>query len=289
MQLSILETLADNASAYHNKRIMISLSGGINSAAVACYAGEYLREEIGEEIWAFYVHFEEHSPGTQDFVDDIVSYLKTKFKKVHFKQITQSVLKYFKESKMIPHPSLSPCTAVLKRFPIQEFKVKNKIDYDLIGYIRTEKKRIQNQKRRGGHLDKMYPISHLDDEDCFSLVKRIIGWYPDIYKIKWTDERILPFLKCHRVYMGEKAFNIAKKYAIRGYNHAKSIRVFAHNNCLPCKNVQTWEYYMVKLFFPEFFKKAMQTANSLEQHWGREADKLTEAGQNASCGFCKLD
>jgi len=43
-----------------DKRVMIGLSGGINSMAVLCWLIE--QEDKPKDIWLFYAHFEEHSP-----------------------------------------------------------------------------------------------------------------------------------------------------------------------------------------------------------------------------------
>lgn len=52
--------------------------------------------------------------------------------------------------------------------------------------------------------------------------------------------------------------------------------------------MQTWEYYLVKLFYPSYFENAMKTAEKLNSHWGRKADELNEAGQTASCSYCSF-
>lgn len=285
MQLSIYETLSD--VNYKGKRVMIGLSGGINSAAVAAYLNTMV-EDKPDELFLFYADFEEHSDETEKFVHEIVRYCEKNFKKVSFTQSKNSVNDFFIKSKMIPHPSVAPCTRMLKIEPIVKYMSENKIDVDLVGYVRAENRRIKNQLKRGV-VNKSYPISHLTDEDCFSLVEKEIGWYPSIYDIKWTDQRIIPFFKCHKPHIPENQYKIVLKYAVRGFGYNKSSRVFAHNNCLPCKNMQTWELYMVKLFFPVKFKKAMETASIINSHWGRNADDLNKSGQAAACSFCSFD
>ncbi|MGB0861419.1 MAG: phosphoadenosine phosphosulfate reductase family protein [Saprospiraceae bacterium] len=286
MQLSIYETLQDTWN-YSDKRVMIGLSGGINSMAVLVYLAKMVKEKP-KKLFLFYAHFSEHSTETQKFVLSGYNYAKKHFEEVVFEQTNNSVNDFFISQKMIPHPSVAPCTRILKIEPIVRFMKKNQIDVDLVGYVRSENRRIKNQLKRGV-TNKEYLISHLDDNDCFSLVKKEIGWYPSIYDIKWNDKQIINFLKCHKDFIPTKQYIIALKYAVRGYGYNGSSRVFSHNNCLPCKNMQTWEYYLVKLYYPEHFNKAMETAEKLNAHWGRKADDLNEAGQTASCSYCAFD
>jgi hypothetical protein len=286
MQLTIFETLQDTWN-YSDKRVMIGLSGGINSAAVLAYLAKNVIDKP-KELFLFYAHFEEHSDDTFSFVNACIDYAKNNFKTVHFTKQDNSINQLFRDKNFIPHPKISECTKTLKILPIIEYMAINKIDVDLVGYVRSERNRINRQIRTGAK-NKEYLISHLTDDDCFSLVKQEIGWFPAIYNIKWNDERIIPFLKCHKQYIPEKDYLTALKYAVRGYGYFGSSRVFAHNNCLPCKNMATWEIYLVKLFYPEKFEKAMETANITESYWGRDADGLNESGQNASCAFCAFD
>lgn len=172
MQLSIYETLQDTWN-YSEKRVMIGLSGGINSMAVLCYLAKMV-EDKPKELFLFYAHFNEHSSDTEKFVQSGYNYAKKHFETVHFEQTNNSVNDFFLKQKIIPHPSVAPCTRLLKIVPIVNFMEKNKIDVDLVGYVRTENRRIKNQLKRNVS-NKEYPISHLSDADCFSLVKKEIG------------------------------------------------------------------------------------------------------------------
>jgi len=304
MQLSILECLEDSWR-YQDKNVMIGLSGGINSAAVLVYLVNYVpKDEWPDVLHLYYAHFEEHSPDTMDFVLALVKYAKDHFKKVVFEMTENSVNRYFIDAGMIPHPTRSTCTGILKIFPMAEYMHDNKIDVDLVGYVREDKSRIKRQKKyieskkknrtgKGKAMKKKeHPIAHLSDEDCFSLVEKHLGpgVVPDIYKIKWNDKRIIPFLKCHKEFIPQDQYKVVMAYARAGYNIKKhSYRVFDHNNCLPCKNMQSWQLYMVKLFYPKKFERAIETAEQLGQFWGRNADEMSRAGQDASCSFCQMD
>ena len=181
MQLSLYDTLQDTWN-YIDKNVMIGLSGGINSAAVLAYLATRV-EEKPIDLYLFYAHFKEHSPETEPFVLDCVKYAKKHFKNVHFTQTNNSVNNFFIKQKMIPHPSVAPCTRLLKIIPIAEYMKSHSIDVDLVGYVRHEKRRIKNQIKKGV-TNKEYLISHLSDDDCFSIVKSEIGWYPSIYEKK---------------------------------------------------------------------------------------------------------
>lgn len=243
---------------FTGKRVMVSLSGGINSAAVLCYlATEHKPEYRPKEIWLFYSHLREHSPGTGRFVCDQIRYAKRKFDRVTWRIHRASVVKFFENKKFIPHPMLSPCSEHLKMIPAMEFMKEHSIDLDLIGYVREEKRRIKRQLAKG-KTDKVYPISHYSNEDCFSLVEREIGWYPEIYKIKEGNRQ-----------------------------------VFLHNNCLPCKNFQGYlkadgecseDYQSVKKYYPQYFEKARSIAESIDGYWGREPDFI-----DGHCKFCEFD
>jgi len=160
---------------------------------------------------------------------------------------------------MIPHPRLSPCTFALKIEPMLTFMVENELTIDLVGYIRTEKRRVFNMaaKSGGGYednsvtikgIEKHFPISNQDDEWCFSIVEKFIGWYPKIYSIK--DKR--------------------------------GKRVFKHNNCLPCKNFREKDYEATRKHYPEYMEKADQLAEDLNLYWGRNKT-------DAECNYCAFD
>lgn len=282
MQLSVFETLQD--FGYLDKRVMIGLSGGINSSAVLAYLAKEVIDKP-EELFLYYAHFDEHSPGTEDFVKANVEYAKANFEKVVFEQSQNSVIDFFEKSNMIPQPKVTPCTRILKIEPMVEFMSKHKIDIDIVGYVRHEYNRINRQIERGVK-NKDYLIRHLSDEDCFSLVESEIGWYPDIYKLKWNDPRIKEFLKSHGSELHPKQFNIISDYAQQSYNYRrKSYRVFKHNNCLPCKNMHQWEIFLLRIFYPDYYDRAMQLADRLSAYWGRSDELINE---NSDCAVCAI-
>lgn len=218
------------------KNILIGLSGGINSAAVLCWLSELDEKEKPKELHLFVADFKEHSPDTYDFVLAGIEFAKKNFKNVSVKITENSVIEYFRSQKMIPHPMFSPCSRVLKIEPILKYIEENDIDLDLIGYVKEEKRRIAGQVNRGVK-NKCYPISHFTNEECFTIVKKYIGWYPAIYDILENGKR-----------------------------------VFTHNNCLPCKNMTTKQIQKVELYFPTYFNEANKLSCEIGKHWGREAD-----------------
>ncbi len=282
MQLSIFEILQD--VDYEDRRVMIGLSGGINSAAALIYLAKNV-EARPEELFLYYAHFDEHSPGTEKFVHDCVKYAKENLKKVIFEQSQNSVLDFFEKSKMIPQPKITPCTRILKIEPMVEFMQRHKIDVDIVGYVRHEWRRINRQLDRGIE-NKEYLIRHLSDEDCFALVKKSIGWYPEIYDLKWNDPRIKEYLKKHCKDLHPIQYRTISKYANAGYNNMrKSYRVFKHNNCLPCKNMHQWEIFLLRIFYPEYYKNAMDLADRMKSYWGRSVEIVNE---NSDCAICSI-
>lgn len=240
---------------YSDKKVMISLSGGINSAALLRYmASVYPAEHRPRQVFLFYAHLIEHSPGTLTFVRDQIAYARKHFNSVVWEASRGSVIEYFGREKIIPHPMLSPCSEHLKIIPMLAFYNKHKCDVDLVGYVREESSRISRQQKKNRGADKAYPIRHLSNEDCFDLVEQEIGWYPPIYKIRGPEGK----------------------------------RVFKHNNCLPCKNMNgkldgrfaSGQFVDVIQHYPEYGYRAMNLASKLNAYWGR--DKGT-----ADCEFCK--
>lgn len=235
------QTVAGSAVDYRNVKVMIGLSGGINSMAVLVWLANY--ELKPKELHLFYAHFEEHSPGTLEFVLAGVEYAKRNFETVIYKQTNNSVLDYFKEQKMIPHPTAAPCTRFLKIEPMVTYAFENGITVDLVGYVRTEKRRVKNMQSKGADnlfMSKQFPILQQDNEWCFDVVKKGIGFYPAIYDIR----------------------------------NAKGKRVFTHNNCLPCKNMQIDDFEEVKEFFPDYWQKAMDLSTELQKYWGRSENEF---------------
>ena len=99
------------------EKYMIGLSGGINSMAVLCWLIE--QPDKPKEIHLYYAHFAEHSPDTFQFVADGIRYARKHFDKVTVRITSNSVLRFFEEQKMIPHPKVSPCSRKLKIEPME--------------------------------------------------------------------------------------------------------------------------------------------------------------------------
>lgn len=165
--------------------------------------------------------------------------------------------------KMIPHPKVSPCSLNLKIKPAEAYGFVNELKVDLVGYVKHELKRRGHRQKKAVTVDmfgmeKRYIIGEFTDEWCMEICKRHIGWYPAIYDIVDENGR----------------------------------RVFAHNNCLPCKNMTPEEIEAVKKYFPAHYLKAMQLSAELGKYWGRdEAEFYTRFGrdleQEKTCENCK--
>lgn len=282
MQLSVFEILQD--FSYKDERVMMGLSGGVNSAAALAYLAEFV-EEKPKELYLYYSHLSEHSADTEKFVHACVEYAKSKFSTVVFEQSNHSVLEYFENGfRGIPHPSLSPCSKLLKIDHMIDFQRRHNINKDIIGYVREEWRRIERQIQRGVK-DKDYLIRHMSNEDCFSIVEKYIGWYPKIYSLRWDDTRIKTSLPSLRKRLDKSQYNIVKGYAEQGYNNmSKTYRVFKHNNCLPCKNMHQWEIAMVGIFFPQYYDPAMKLAEKLGTYWGRSA--ASPINESTDCAVC---
>jgi 3'-phosphoadenosine 5'-phosphosulfate sulfotransferase (PAPS reductase)/FAD synthetase len=260
---------------YSNDEVLIGLSGGINSQAVLCWLANYPEEFKPKVLHIFYAHFAEHSPDTFQFVADGIRYARKHFKQVRVKITRNSVLKFFKEQKMIPHPMSAPCTRLLKIVPMMEYAVANNIKIDLVGYVREEARRMKNMAKKvgsdivdamvqAGNIHKHFPIGSKSNEWCFEIVDREIGWHPAIYDIR----------------------------------DSKGNRVFTHNNCLPCKNMQKDDFEEVKTYYPEYWDGAMKLSEDLQLYWGRDAQEFYttfgrhdfETGyQKQSCAVCAED
>jgi len=241
-----------------NKKVLIGLSGGINSAAVLCNLVECGQKP--KELHLFAVDLVEHSPDTLFFVEALIIYAKANFKNIFVKINRDSVLRYFEANKMIPHPIQSPCSRELKIEPINKYIEQHKIDLDLIGYVKHElKRRVSRQKASNKSLIKTYPIGEFSDEWCFEIVKKHVGWYPKIYDIRDENGK----------------------------------RVFKHNNCLPCKNMSIKDMELVKKHFPEYHARAMETSKKLMKYWGRDEAIFystfgRDLGQDSTCETCKI-
>ena len=215
---------------------MLPLSGGINSAALLCQVGEEIPiERHPLELHLYYSHFTEHSPDTLRFVGALMRYARTRFKKVFTVITYNSVNDFFRQSKMIPHPSISPCSRQLKYLPAEAYFKKYDLDIDLIGFVKTDMKRFRNMQKRSKTAQ--FPILEWSKNDCLYYVKKTIGWYPAIYDLKDENGKDL----------------------------------FSHNNCLPCKNMHPKQLKLVAKYFPKHAKSATETANLIPNaYWGRE-------------------
>lgn len=264
MQLDLIIEQED----FSTDSVLIGLSGGINSAAVLVWLSQYPEHLKPRELHLFYSHFKEHSPDTFAFVKDLIKYARKHFKNVYVKVRRNSVLDFFREQKFIPHPTLSPCTRVLKLLPLQEYQVLNNITVDLVGFIREETRRAKRMSGKKGIPIKKRSIKHefstthfiisdKSDDWCFRIVKMAIGWYPKIYTIKYKGKRL-----------------------------------FKHNNCLPCKNMTIDQLKLVAYHYPEYHARAMALSAELVNHWGRnEVEFFTTFGRdiNDGCEICKFD
>lgn len=265
MHFNLLD-MAEMPVDYSRSKVLVPLSGGINSAAVLCLLGEYHPEDLKpKELHLYYAHFKEHSPDTFKFVADCIRYARRKFANVKVKITRHSVNKFFVEQHMIPHPMISPCSEKLKIIPMQTYDARHGIDFVLVGFVKEEFGRylraVKRQKFTGRTKDQ-YPILNITDENCLSIVKQVIGWYPAIYDIRWTVEHFNLGL-CRRHEIGE--------------------RVFTHNNCLPCKNMTKRQLVTVGIFYPHYARAAEATAAQIPgAYWGR--DDVPEAFK---CDVCE--
>jgi hypothetical protein len=245
------------------EKVLIGLSGGINSMAVLCWLVE--QEQKPEEVHLYYAHFKEHSPDTFQFVADGIRYARKHFKKVCVKITNNSVLEYFEKIKMIPHPRYSPCSRELKIEPMAIYASKEAILIDLVGYVKHELKRRAGAQQENVQVDlfaleKRYPIGAFTDEWCFEIVDKHIGWHPAIYDIK----------------------------------DASGKRVFSHNNCLPCKSMDVENVENVKTYYPAHHMAAMRLSAKLGSYFGRDEAAFyalfgRDLGQQeTTCENCKF-
>lgn len=234
--MGLLAQIETQTVDYSGFKMLLPLSGGINSAACLCW----LLEEVSPGCWpselhVHYSHFKEHSPDTFKFVADLIRYARTRYPAVKSTILRNSVNKYFIDQKMIPHPTISPCSRELKVIPARNYFQLHDLDIELIGYVNTDQKRFRNLSARTPHA--RFPVLEWSKQDCLDYVKAVIGWYPAIYDIK--DE------------------------------NGKD--VFSHNNCLPCKNMHPKQLKMVAKYYPDYARKAEKTAAAIPgAYWGRE-------------------
>ena len=249
---------------FSGKRILIGLSGGINSAAVICFlATEYPKEYLPDEIHLFYAHFDDHSPDTMKFVEDCIKYAEDNFKKIVVEITYNSMREFCTTQKMIPHPTNSACSRIMKREPIMKYYEQHDLDFDLVGYVREEKNRVTRQQsyNNAQSKNKIYPITTLSDRDCEIICEKEIGWIPEIYSHK----------------------------------DANGKRIFKHNNCLPCKNMHGREMKLVKEYYPDYYDNALSLAKDLAEqldkpiHWGRKDEGDDELINLHVCTTCDWD
>lgn len=229
---------------------MIGLSGGINSMAVLCWLGELPEAQRPKELHLFYADFKEHSPGTVQFVLDGVFWARGRFEKVEYIQTDNSVMDFFEESNMIPHPTNSACSRLLKIEPMLRYAYQNDIQIDLIGYVAKEVARAKRAIKAGQNdmfFKKEFPILGKDDNWCFEIVDRCIGWHPTIYDIMENGKRI-----------------------------------FTHNNCLPCKNMTKKQLQAVSTYYPAYFERALQVEQETGSYFGRSKC-------DTGCAVCNFD
>ena len=276
-------------SGYTGKKVMIGLSAGINSAAVLAWLIQ--SGQVPSELHLFYAHLEEHSPDSFSFVKSCIRVAKKHFPDVRVKVERHSVLRYFNQEKMIPHPTLSPCTEKLKIIPMILYCDKHAIEVDLVGYVRKEKRRINRMNKKNAttlFLSKEFPISLFDDEWCFNTVKDVIGWYPKIYDHKWNDPGFMEYVGGRLASLDEDTRRkVLKKLGTNA-------RVFDHNNCLPCKNMYIDDMLGIEYFYPEYMKKANDLSEALKSHWGRDADDYymtfgKQDYESPKCEICSFD
>lgn len=231
--------------------------------ALLCWLANIPEQFKPKELHLFYSHFVEHSPDTLPFTLEGVLYAQRKFKTVFYIQTNNSVLEFFEESKMIPHPMIAPCTRVFKIEPMAKYAKENNIDIDLVGYVKEEARRIRNMHKKNPDTKntKGFPIASKENEWCFEITTKEVGWYPKIYDIREPNGK----------------------------------RTFPHNNCLPCKNMQMSDFEKVKLHFPEYWQKAIDLTDKLQKHWGRDKIEFyatfgRDLGQvEQPCEVCAFD
>lgn len=252
MQLDMFPEFRD----YSKDEVLLGLSGGINSMAVLCWLSLAPKSFAPKVLHLYYSHLVEHSPDTFQFVASGVRFARLAFPSVKFRMHRASALRYFDQQKIIPLPMISPCTKALKLNQMFKYMAENNITENVVGYVKGEAVRRAGRmaERTGSKLTDVivngvnvkFPISSQLNEWCFEIVKQHIGWYPAIYEIRDA--------------------------------HGK--RLFKHNNCLPCKNMDVPDLKLVGEHYPEYMSKALQLSEKLKRHWGRDANKFyTEFGR----------
>lgn len=283
---------------YGGARVCLGLSGGINSAAMLVHLGSGSAELKPAELHLVYHHFAEHSPDTKPFVAACSEWARQHFPKVVYHETDNSVLSFFEDNKMIPHPARSPCTRMLKQLPMRLYMAQHGITHNPVGYVKGEANRragkmadrtdslITNVVDNGVKVQ--FPISAFDDEWCFKVVEEAIGWYPAIYHHRWNDPGFMAFMLERLPSLTPEGQRAVRKRL------GTTQRVFDHNNCLPCKNLMTWQLLCVEYFYPDYMARARQTEVAVGRHWGNdEAAYYAQFGKHerdpsagSSCSYC---
>lgn len=280
--------MQDEFLKLNGEKVLIGLSGGINSMALLCWLIESGIKP--SELHLFYAHFAEHSPDTFQFVADGIRYARKHFPCVKVKITRNSVLDFFEKENMIPHPQNSPCSKRLKIEVINDYAFNNDIKIDLVGYVKHELKRRAEKQRKNVvndlfSLRKFYPIGSFTDNWCFEIVDKHIGWHPAIYDLRWNDAGFID-------YLNELLPSLPQNVQYDITRHlGTDKRVFKHNNCLPCKNQYSYEIIAIKYFYIEYYQKAMKTAAKIKRYIGRDSDEFyatfgRDLGQESTCESC---
>lgn len=130
-------------------------------------------------------------------------------------------------------------------------------------------------------MSKQFPILQEDNEWCFGVVKEAIGFYPAIYDIKWSDAGFIQFVKDNLYRFDDETQRLFKK------KFGKDKRVFTHNNCLPCKNMEMSDLLAVEYFYPGYLQKAIELSEDLKKYWGRSADEFYTTFGRPDLGYGK--
>lgn len=232
--MNLLAQIQTETVDYSGLKVLLPLSGGINSAALLCWLGEEIPpEKKPDELDLYFANFAEHSPDTGQFGIDLFKYAQKKFRQVNMKFTWNSVNHKFRKEKFIPHPSKGSCSQDLKIEPMLEYKELCGLDVELIGYVKTDIKRFRNTSKRKDFAE--FPVLEWSKQDCLYYVKKVLGWYPAIYDIKENGKD-----------------------------------VFSHNNCLPCKNMHPDQLAKVTKYYPKYAAEAEKTAQITGGYWGRE-------------------
>lgn len=260
---------------------MIGLSAGINSAAVLVWLDTLPRQNRPQCLHLYHAHFIEHSADSLPFVLALVQWAKERFTNVIYKQTDHSIIEFFRRSKMIPHPANSPCSRLLKIVPMLEYMAFHQLDIDLIGYISEEKGRATKMRSKYSQDSKRkaFPIIDRTNEWCFTIVKEKFGWYPAIYDLRWNDQAFVHWMEGNIDRLPEDA-----QRRVRKKLHTDK-RVFKHNNCLPCKNMNLEDMLILEYAYPDRLNTALDLSKQLQKYWGRDATAYYQVFAGHHCSM----